>query len=108
MVKFVQPGNSIDYIPSVDTPAGTVVVRYDLVGVTKLDIKAGALGSLAVAGVFDFPIDDGVPPIDAGNKVYWNDGIDRATLDIDDVYLGKAVKGTVVGEIDTVAVRLSQ
>lgn len=54
-VKFVHEGAAIDYTPVADTTAGTVVVQADLVGLTRIDLKAGQLGSLAVTGVFDFP-----------------------------------------------------
>jgi succinyl-CoA synthetase alpha subunit len=50
-----------------------VVVQEDLVGVAKLDIASGALGALAVTGVFDFPKTAGVGSgIAAGAKVYWD------------------------------------
>ena len=52
-VKYVQKGEAIDYTPSSAVSAGDVVVQGDLVGVAKLDIKADALGALAVSGVFD-------------------------------------------------------
>ena len=54
-VSYVQVGNSIDYTPDAAVSAGDVVIQGDLVGVAKLDIAAGALGALAVWGVFDFP-----------------------------------------------------
>jgi len=53
--KFIQEGAALDYTPVADTPAGTVVVQSDMVGVTRVDLKAGQLGSLAVTGVFEFP-----------------------------------------------------
>ena len=52
MVTFVQQVAAVDYTPTVDTPAGAVVVQGDLVGITKHIIKANALGSIAVEGVF--------------------------------------------------------
>ena len=44
--KFVQNGDTIDYTPVAATPAGTLVKIGDKVGVTKLDIPAGALGAI--------------------------------------------------------------
>ncbi len=70
---FVQEGASIDYIPPVDTPAGTVVVQGELVGVTRVAIKANKLGALAVEGVFDFPIEERTEWT-VGQLAYWNDG----------------------------------
>ncbi len=34
------------------SPAGSVIVQGDLVGITKHDIKAGVLGAVSVEGVF--------------------------------------------------------
>lgn len=53
-IQFVQEGASIDYTPAADVAAGVGVLQKYLFGVTKLAIKAGALGALAVEGVFDF------------------------------------------------------
>ena len=49
--RYVQRGDAIDYIPDADVAAGDVVQLGRLVGVAKLDIKAGALGALALTGV---------------------------------------------------------
>ena len=49
--RYVQRGDSIDYIPESDVAAGDIVKVGSLVGVAKLDIKAGELGALAVVGV---------------------------------------------------------
>jgi predicted RecA/RadA family phage recombinase len=50
---FVQVGESIDYTPVSAVQAGQVVPQGSLIGVAKTPIAAGALGSLAVKGVFD-------------------------------------------------------
>ena len=113
-VKFVQTGDSVDYTPEADVAAGAVVVQNDLVGVTKLDIKADALGALAVTGVFDFPkATGGGSAIEAGKKVYWDEAEEVATESdvgagyVDNPYLGKTVKAA--GDDDeTVRVRMSQ
>ena len=93
---FVQDGNSIDYTPSVDVAAGDVVIQGDLVGVAKLDIKAGTLGALAVTGVFDFPKAEGSgTAISAGATVYWDVADAEAKEDSEsgaNKLLGKAVK----------------
>jgi len=109
-VKFVQAGDSIDYTPGSDVSAGDVVVQGDLVGVAKLDIAANTLGSLAVAGVFDFPKASGDGGISAGAKVYWDDASDVATASDGggaNKLIGKAV--AAAGDTDTtVRVRMSQ
>ena len=125
-VKFIHRGDAIDYTPSSDVSAGDVVVQEDLVGVAKLDIKANALGALAVSGVFDFPKATGTNTgLAAGAKVYW-DTAGKVVVDADGSatatgtgtpedagneeifpYLGKTV--TVAADDDeTVRVRMSQ
>jgi len=109
--RFIQNGNSIDYTPGADVSAGDVVVQGDLVGITKLDIASGALGALAVTGVFDVPKTTGVgEAIAAGAKVYWDEAESVAKTDDEagaNKYLGKTV--LAVGDDDTtVRVRLEQ
>jgi len=50
---FVQDGLNIDYTPVSAVVAGQVVVQGSMIGVAKTPIAAGALGSLAVRGLFD-------------------------------------------------------
>lgn len=116
-VVFVHDGNSIDYTPTADVTAGDVVIQNDLVGVAKLDIPAGALGALAVTGVFDFPKATGAgTAIAAGVKVYWDEDTQQASEEGDEsdsgslegaAFLGKAVKDAADDD-ETVRVRLSQ
>jgi predicted RecA/RadA family phage recombinase len=96
-VKFVQNGHSIDYTPVADVAAGDVVVQGDLVGVAKLDIKAGVLGALAVTGVFDFPKETGEgKSIGAGVKLYWDADNEVAVTTAGqggaNKYVGKAIQ----------------
>lgn len=80
IAAFVQEGYSIDYTPAADVAAGDVVVQGDLVSVAKRDIKTGALGALAVVGVFDFPKATGAgKAIAVGSKVYWDTAAKLAT-----------------------------
>ena len=51
--RYYQRGESIDYTPEADVAAGDVVRLGKLVGVAKLDIKAGELGALALTGVYE-------------------------------------------------------
>jgi predicted RecA/RadA family phage recombinase len=108
---YVHDGNAIDYTPGSDVSAGDVVVLEDLIGVAKRPIAAGALGALAVAGVFDFPKTAGVgEAIAAGAKVYWDvaDGVAKTDDETGaNKLIGKVV--AAVGDDDTtVRVRLSQ
>ncbi|MFP4217175.1 MAG: DUF2190 family protein [Phycisphaerae bacterium] len=109
--QFIHDGKSIDYTPGADVSAGDVVVQNDLIGIAKLDIASGALGALAVTGVFDLPKATGVgEAIGAGAKVYWDAGNTVATTDPAagaNKYLGKTVRAA--GDDDaTVRVRLEQ
>ena len=51
--RYIQRGESIDYTPTANVAAGDVVKIGNLVGVAKLDIKAGELGALALVGVYE-------------------------------------------------------
>ena len=53
--RYVQRVESIDYTPEADVAAGDIVKLGKLVGVAKLDIKAGELGALALVGVYEMP-----------------------------------------------------
>jgi len=110
-VIFRHEGDAIDYTPGADVAAGDVVVQDELVGVARLDIKANALGALAVAGVFDFPkATGGGTAITAGAVVYWDDTNDVATTDDGtgaNKPIGKAVLAAADGDA-TVRARLSQ
>ena len=59
MLTYVQRGDILDYTPETDTPAGTPVKIGDIVGITKLDIKAGQLGAIALTGVYEAPKPEG-------------------------------------------------
>ena len=107
--QFIHDGNTLDYTPSANVSAGDVVVQGDLVGIAKLDIAAGALGALAVTGVFDVPKASGAgTAIAAGAKVYWNATNKQATTTATgNKYLGKSVRAAA--DVDaTVRVRLEQ
>ncbi|MCK6458128.1 MAG: DUF2190 family protein [Phycisphaerae bacterium] len=106
---FRHEGNPIDYTPGADVAAGDVVVIGELVGVAKLDIKANALGALAVSGVFDFAKATGVgTAISAGANCYWDDANNVATTTAtDNKLIGKCVKAAADADA-TVRVRMLQ
>ena len=90
LARFVQKGESIDYRPDTPVAAGDVVVQDNLVGIARLDIPAGTLGSLAVVGVFDIAKDSSA--VAAGNAVYWDADAKKATTaKTGNQYLGKAI-----------------
>ncbi len=49
----VADGTTVDFVPEVDVPAGSIVVVGKLVGIAKFGIGAGSRGSITVRGVFD-------------------------------------------------------
>ena len=44
--KYIQKGDAVDYIPNQDMDAGEIVCLGDLIGITRIPIKAGTLGTL--------------------------------------------------------------
>ncbi|WP_428937774.1 capsid cement protein [Fontivita pretiosa] len=107
--QFVQDGMSIDYTPGADVAAGAVVVQNDLVGVAVRPIAANQQGSLAVAGIFDFPKSTaGGSAIGAGVTVYWNAAAQQATATAaGNKLLGKTTRAAADADA-TVRVRMSQ
>ena len=87
--RYIQKGESIDYRPETDVRAKTIVPFPGFVGITRLDIRAGELGALAVTGVFESP--KASEAIDVGEAVYYDAANDVATKEKTDVYLGVAV-----------------
>ena len=71
--RYVQRGESIDFTPTADVAAGDIIKVGNLVGVAKLDIKAGELGALALCGVYEIATNGAA--IEAGAVVF----VDPAT-----------------------------
>ncbi|MGC1272626.1 MAG: DUF2190 family protein [Planctomycetaceae bacterium] len=104
---FVQEGAAIDYIPGADVAAGEVVVQGDLLGVARLDIRAGALGVLAICGVFDFAKTTDIA-YTVGTILYWDNVNDVVTVTATgNKAIGKVVRAAATTD-PTVRVRLSQ
>lgn len=104
---YVQQGDTVDFTPETDLPAGSVVVQGDLVGITKHDILANRLGSICVEGVFDFN-KDLTQAISAGARVYWDATNNQVvTIATGNKLLGKCVQNAPV-DTATARVRLSQ
>ena len=53
MANYIQKGNTIDYVATDAIAAGDVVGLTTRIGVAAGDIPAGAVGALAVEGVFE-------------------------------------------------------
>ncbi len=87
--RYVQKGEAIDFRPETNIKAGNIVPFNGLVGIARLDIRAGELGALAVTGVFESPKAN--EAIDIGDAVYWDAANEAATKERTDIYLGTAV-----------------
>ena len=106
--QFVHDGKTVDFTPIVDVAVGSIVTQGDLVGITKRDIKAGTLGSIALEGVFDIPKDpDLATEFEAGTKVYVDEDGTVVADDVGNKYLGKVVSDAAATD-SFVRVRLSQ
>lgn len=110
--KFAHRGDAVDYRPETDVAAGSIVVVGDRVGVTKLDIKAGEPGALAMVGVFD--VEKGDEAI-AKSAVLYYDGT-GLTEDADNGLAGEnlvayvrfgVVVAAAAAEDETVRVRIN-
>jgi len=88
-----------------DIPAGTVIVQGNLIGITKVDLKAGCLGAVAVVGVY--AVVKGAIAVSVGSKIYWDDTAKQAVLEASgNALLGVAVADAAVDDA-TVKVRLA-
>ena len=105
--RYIQRGDSIDYTSTSDIAAGDIIKVGSLVGVAKLDIKAGELGALALVGVYE--VETGGTAVAIGTVV----SIDPATGKVctegtaGAVKLGHAVTKAETSDT-TVLVRLAQ
>ena len=87
--RYIQKGENIDYRPETNVRAKTIVPFPGFVGITRLDIRAGELGALAVTGVFESP--KAAEAIDVGEAVYYDAENGVATKEKTAIYLGVAV-----------------
>ena len=90
--RYIQRGESIDFFPDRDIAAGEIVIRNGLVGVARIPVKKGTLGSLALSGVFDV-----TKPVrcafSAGAAVYW-DAARQSAVTSGDQLLGLAAESS--------------
>ena len=105
---FLHDGNTLDHIPATDVPLGAVVIIADTIGIVTRPIPAGALGALALTGVFELPrVVGGVIP--QGKRLAWDPVNQHATADLAApgvIPLGIAA-ATSVDTAATVRVRLN-
>lgn len=95
LATFVHDGLAIDYTPTTNVAAGSIVVLGKTVGIARVDIPADTLGSLAVVGVYD--VEKGETAFAAGDAVYWNMTTEKAVSDASAKYLGRAVEAASAG-----------
>ena len=69
--KFIQKGDAVDICPTADLEAGEIVRLGNLIGITRLPIKAGALGTITLTGVFELTKSQTVS-FQAGDNVFWD------------------------------------
>lgn len=89
MAIYIQDGKFLDYTPSGDVTAGSLVkLGNDFYGVALRDIAANQKGALCVGGVLEF-VSDGI--IAAGSVVYWDaDGAHAQAGAVANGYIGRA------------------
>lgn len=80
----------MDFVPNVDLDAGEIVRLGNLIGITRLPVKAGMLGSLAIAGVFDVAKPPGIT-FTPGSNVFWDEQVSHSGL-----LLGLALQNATV------------
>jgi predicted RecA/RadA family phage recombinase len=106
---FVHDGDVIDFTPTVDVPAGTIVRKDYWVGIAKHAIAANQRGVLAVTGVYDIPKPAGAGvEFGIGGDVFWSESNSigyPSQLDPGDVFIGHAVE-PAPDDAETVRVRL--
>ena len=105
--RYIQRGDSIDYTSTSDIAAGDITKVGSLVGVAKLDIKAGELGALALVGVYD--VEGNGTAIEAGAVVSIDPTTGKVCADgaSGAVKFGHAVQSAAATDA-TVLVRLVQ
>ncbi len=88
--RYIQRSDSIDITPEKDIQAGEIVIANNLIGVAKLPIKKGELGTLALSGVFDI-IKTNRSAFSVGASVFW-DKEKRSATTSRGILLGLATK----------------
>ena len=92
---FIQDGAAIDYTPETAKAAGDIVAFGAGIGVVKEPIPAGALGALALTGVYEIP--KASVPIAFGAAVYLTTGGNITTAATGNTAAGYAVEAAATG-----------
>jgi predicted RecA/RadA family phage recombinase len=96
MASTVADGKYFDHTPASAVEVGDVVVIGAIVAVATRPIAANALGSLAVEGIFEFPVATGATGAQ-GSAINWNatSGVAHASTG---VAAGKLAKARAAGD----------
>ena len=92
--RYIQRGESIDFVPERDIAAGEIVIRNGLIGVARIPVKKGTLGSLALSGVFDKPVRCA---FSVGAAVYW-DTVRQSAVTSGELLLGLAAESSKLND----------
>ena len=94
--RYIQRGESIDFLPDRDISAGEIVIQNGLVGVAKIPVKKGTPGSLALSGVFDVTKTVRCT-FSVGAAVYW-DAERKSAVTSGDLLLGLAAENSKLND----------
>lgn len=94
--RYIQRGESIDFLPDRDISAGEIVIRNGLVGVAKIPVGKGTPGSLALSGVFDVTKTVRCA-FSVGAAVYW-DAERKSAVISGDLLLGLAAENSKLND----------
>lgn len=94
--RYIQRGESIDFLPDRDIAAGEIVIRNGLVGVAKIPVGKGTPGSLALSGVFDVTKTVRCA-FSVGAAVYW-DTVRQSAVTSGELLLGLAAESSKLND----------
>ena len=94
--RYIQRGESIDFLPDRDISAGEIVIQNGLVGVAKIPVKKGTPGSLALSGVFDVTKTVRCA-FSVGAAVYW-DAERKSAVTSGDLLLGLVAENSKLND----------
>ena len=94
--RYIQRGESIDFLPDRDISAGEIVIQNGLIGVAKIPVKKGTPGSLALSGVFDVTKTVRCA-FSVGAAVYW-DTVRQSAVTSGDLLLGLAAENSKLND----------
>ena len=94
--RYIQRGESIDFLPDRDISAGEIVIQSGLVGVAKIPVGKGTPGSLALSGVFDVTKTVRCA-FSVGAAVYW-DTVRQSAVTSGELLLGLAAESSKLND----------